>query len=65
MMEDHALIFHYHRLNCYSFNALAGAIDGDPDLADITIALATTGDAVVARAPVCQPAWPRHCRPVQ
>ncbi len=50
MMEDHALIFYYHRLNCYSFNALAGAIDGDPELADVSITLAATADAVRARA---------------
>ena len=37
-------------MNCYSFNALAGAIDSDPELADISIARATTADAVLARA---------------
>jgi B12-binding domain/radical SAM domain protein len=49
MIADHSLIFYYHRLNCYSFNALAGAIDGDPDLADISITLATAADAVLTR----------------
>ncbi|MGD0099618.1 MAG: TIGR04013 family B12-binding domain/radical SAM domain-containing protein [Acidobacteriota bacterium] len=34
------LIFFYHRLNCYSFNALAGAIDADPSLADLQIDIA-------------------------
>jgi len=41
-----ALIFYYHRLNCYSFNALAGALDSNPDLAEMPIALATSADAV-------------------
>jgi B12-binding domain/radical SAM domain protein len=50
MLKEVSLIFYYHRLNCYSFNALAGAIDSDPDLADLSIALATTGDAVLERA---------------
>ena len=40
------LIFYYHRLNCYSFNALAGALDGNPDLADTSIILATNADAL-------------------
>ena len=45
MFKDHALIFYYHRLNSYSFNALAGAIDTDPDIADIPIGIAlTAGD---------------------
>lgn len=44
MIANSALIFYYHRLNCYSFNALAGAIDADPFLADISISLATNAD---------------------
>ncbi len=39
-----ALIFYYHRLNCYSFNALAGAIDADPSLGDIPVTLAMSAD---------------------
>ncbi|HTY63961.1 MAG TPA: TIGR04013 family B12-binding domain/radical SAM domain-containing protein [Acidobacteriota bacterium] len=50
MTANVPLVFFYHRLNCYSFNALAGAIDSDPALADTDISLATTGDAVLARA---------------
>ena len=50
MIPDNSLIFFYHRLNCYSFNALAGAIDSDPGLAELAIARATTADAVLARA---------------
>jgi B12-binding domain/radical SAM domain protein len=38
------LIFYYHRLNCYSFNALAGALDADPDFQDVKIDLALTAD---------------------
>jgi B12-binding domain/radical SAM domain protein len=34
------LIFFYHRLNCYSFNALAGALDAHPDLADRQVDIA-------------------------
>ncbi|MBN1566475.1 MAG: TIGR04013 family B12-binding domain/radical SAM domain-containing protein [Acidobacteria bacterium] len=53
MIAKHALIFYYHRLNCYSFNALAGALDGDPSLADSRVTLATNADnlrAVTAAA---------------
>lgn len=50
MRQEGSLIFYYHRLNCYSFNALAGAIDGDPGLADTPIVLATNADAVLASA---------------
>jgi B12-binding domain/radical SAM domain protein len=46
MNPNCALIFYYHRLNCYSFNALAGALDGDPSLADAPITLATNADDV-------------------
>jgi B12-binding domain/radical SAM domain protein len=42
MFGNYALIFYYHRLNSYSFNALAGAIDGDPELRNIPIGLALT-----------------------
>jgi B12-binding domain/radical SAM domain protein len=46
MNANCALIFYYHRLNCYSFNALAGAMDSDPSLADASITLATNADDV-------------------
>jgi B12-binding domain/radical SAM domain protein len=45
-----ALIFYYHRLNCYSFNALAGAIDAEPSLDDVPISLATNADGLRAAA---------------
>lgn len=61
MIADPFLIFYYHRLNCYSFNALAGALDAVPDLAGIPIALPTTGDSVLARA---REAVRRHGRAV-
>jgi B12-binding domain/radical SAM domain protein len=38
------LIFYYHRLNTYSFNALACAIDRDASLSDLPIALPATGE---------------------
>jgi B12-binding domain/radical SAM domain protein len=38
------LIFYYSRINTYSFNALAGAMDADPLLAGLPIALPTTGE---------------------
>jgi B12-binding domain/radical SAM domain protein len=34
------IIFFYHRLNCYSFNALAGALDADPTLSDLPVDIA-------------------------
>jgi hypothetical protein len=34
------IVFYYHRLNCYSFNALAGALDADPSLADLPVDIA-------------------------
>jgi B12-binding domain/radical SAM domain protein len=36
------LIFYYHRLNTYSFNALAGAVDRDVDISGLPIALPST-----------------------
>lgn len=36
------LIFYYHRLNTYSFNALAGAIDAHPSISDLSIDIALT-----------------------
>jgi B12-binding domain/radical SAM domain protein len=36
------LIIFYHRLNCYSFNALAGALDADPELSGLPIDIALT-----------------------
>ena len=44
VLEDHALIFYYHKINSYSFNALAGAIDADDDIAGIPICIALTAD---------------------
>jgi B12-binding domain/radical SAM domain protein len=41
-MGPGSMIFYYHRLNRYSFNALAGALDSDPDLAEMSIHLART-----------------------
>ena len=38
------VIFYYHRLNSYSFNALAGAADADTELAGIPIGIALTSD---------------------
>jgi B12-binding domain/radical SAM domain protein len=38
------LIFYYHRLNCYSFNALAGALDADPTLSDLPVDIALNAD---------------------
>lgn len=38
------LVFFYHRLNCYSLNALAGALDADPYLRDIPIDIAQTAE---------------------
>ena len=38
------VVFYYHRLNSYSFNALAGAVDSDPCLAELPISLALTAD---------------------
>ncbi len=36
------LVFFYHRLNCYSFNALAGALDANPEFSDLPIDVALT-----------------------
>jgi B12-binding domain/radical SAM domain protein len=47
-MPPDPLIFYYHRLNCYSFNALAGALDADPCLTDVSIRLATNADELRA-----------------
>jgi B12-binding domain/radical SAM domain protein len=38
------LIFYYHRLNTFSFNALAGAIDRSAAAAELPIALPTTAE---------------------
>ncbi len=35
-----SLIFYYHRLNRYSFNALAGALDADPELSELPVLIA-------------------------
>jgi len=37
-----SLVFYYHKLNRYSFNALAGALDCDEDLAETPISLPKT-----------------------
>ena len=44
MFGTNSLIFYYHRLNTYSFNALAGALDSTPDLANLPIHLALKGE---------------------
>jgi radical SAM superfamily enzyme YgiQ (UPF0313 family) len=61
MNADCALIFYYHRLNCYSFNALAGALDSSPDLSETPVTLATHAEAL--RAAVTA-ALERHSRVV-
>ena len=38
------LVFYYHRLNCYSFNALAGAMDADPAFSDLPVDIALTAE---------------------
>jgi B12-binding domain/radical SAM domain protein len=40
------LIFYYHRLNCYSFNALAGALDAHPEFSDIHVDIALKEEQV-------------------
>lgn len=40
------LLFYYHRLNRYSFNALAGALDSNPDLAEWPVTLARTAEEI-------------------
>ncbi|MBM3789809.1 MAG: TIGR04013 family B12-binding domain/radical SAM domain-containing protein [Acidobacteria bacterium] len=45
-----SLIFYYHRLNRYSFNALAGALDSDPELAESRIHLARTPEELRSAA---------------
>ncbi len=55
-MDDKALagrlplLFYYHRLNRYSFNALGGALDADAELADLPAALARTPEELFAAA---------------
>ena len=44
------LVFFYHRLNCYSFNALAGALDASPDLSDLQVDIALTAGQLRALA---------------
>ncbi|MDM7997097.1 MAG: TIGR04013 family B12-binding domain/radical SAM domain-containing protein [Acidobacteriota bacterium] len=61
MNADCALIFYYHRLNCYSFNALAGALDSSPDLSETPVTLTTHAEAL--RAAVTA-ALERHSRVV-
>jgi len=56
-----SLIFYYHRLNRYSFNALAGALDSDPELADVPVRLAKTEEDLAAAA---AQALKRHDRAV-
>jgi B12-binding domain/radical SAM domain protein len=45
---DLPLVFYYHRLNTYSFNALAGAMDREADFHGLPIALPTTGERLRA-----------------
>jgi B12-binding domain/radical SAM domain protein len=40
------LIFYYHRLNSYSFNALAGAIDANPAISDLPVDIALSEEDV-------------------
>jgi B12-binding domain/radical SAM domain protein len=42
LTRGNPLIFYYHRLNRYSFNALAGALDSDAELAEWPISLPKT-----------------------
>ena len=42
MADDTALLFLYHRLNTYSFNALAGALDAAPGFARLRVDLPRT-----------------------
>jgi B12-binding domain/radical SAM domain protein len=42
MPNDTAVVFHYHRLNTYSFNALAGALDAAPGFERLRIDLPRT-----------------------
>jgi radical SAM superfamily enzyme YgiQ (UPF0313 family) len=44
------LIFFYHRLNCYSFNALAGSMDADPEISDFPVDIALTAEQLHAFA---------------
>jgi B12-binding domain/radical SAM domain protein len=46
------LIFYYHRLNSYSFNALAGALDANPSLSDLPVDIALTAEEVRTLAAV-------------
>jgi len=46
------LIFYYHRLNSYSFNALAGAIDANPSLSNLSVDIALTAEEVRTLAAV-------------
>ena len=46
--DDTALLFHYHRLNTYSFNALAGALDATPGLERLRIDLPRTSAELCA-----------------
>jgi B12-binding domain/radical SAM domain protein len=50
MTNQIPLIFFYHRLNCYSFNALAGALDADPILSDLPVDIALTAEQLQAFA---------------
>ena len=45
-MAGNSLILYYHRLNSYSFNALAGAIDADSALADLPVDIALTEEEI-------------------
>ncbi len=59
MKDKIALVFYYHPLNRYSFNALAGAMDGEPELAELPVTLAKTEDQLLR---ACIEAQGRHNR---
>lgn len=44
------LVLFYHRLNCYSFNALAGALDADPAFSGLQVDIALTSEQLLAFA---------------
>jgi hypothetical protein len=57
LTRGHPLTFYYHRLNRYSFNALAGALDSDAELAEWPISLPKTAAELQATAAT---AWNKH-----
>lgn len=57
LTRGNPLIFYYHRLNRYSFNALAGALDNDAELAEWPISLPKTAAELQAAA---ASSWNKH-----